>query len=134
MTTPKLDFTRLGQFKYAIINMIEDNGFPLSLPTDFELTLQNEILLKKPSAKIPLNGRSVGVLFNHITALPTGGYGERRYMLVWGKLAEQRGHLKLHPEAVSEWDEKVLPFDQLCSQAAPQGQKYLERLQRQIEV
>ncbi len=134
MKIPELDFARLSQFKYAIINMVEEDGFPLSLPTDFELTPKKEILLKKPESHVALNGRSVGVLFNHITAIPTGGYTERRYMLIWGKLAEQKGRLRLDPEAVSEWDEKILPFDQLCAKAAPQGQKYLEMLQRQIEA
>ncbi len=134
MTAPKLDYTRLSQFKSAIINMIGDDGFPLSFPADFEITPQKEILLKKTAGQSPLNGRKVGVLFNHITAFPTGGYGERRYMLIWGELSDQKGRLKLHPENLSEWDEKILPFDKLCAQSAPQGQKYLERLQRQIEA
>ena len=134
MTPPKLDVARLSQFKYAIINLVEDDGFPLSLPTDFELTPRKEILLKKPATHYSLNGRHVGVLFNHITAIPTGGYMDRRYVLVWGKLAEQNGRLRLDPESVSEWDEKILPFDQLCSRAAPQAQKYLETLQHQIEA
>ncbi len=134
MTPPRLDFARLSQFKYAIINLVGDDGFPMSLPTDFELTPHKEILLRKPAGHVSLNGRHVGVLFNHITAIPTGGYMDRRYMLLWGKLAEQNGRLRLDPESVSEWDEKILPFDQLCARAAPQAQKYLETLQHQIEA
>jgi len=133
MLNPPIDFARLGQFKYAIINLIGEDGFPFSVPTDFEVTHQKEILLKKPATSLSLREGAVGVLFNHISAIPTGGYTDRRYMLIWGKLKDQDGLLKLEPEALSEWDEKILPFGELCAKAAPQGQKYLQSL-RQIEA
>ena len=134
MKTPKIDLERLARFKYAIINLVGQDGYPWSLPTDFQITPQGDILLGEPAAAGYLSGRRVGVLFNHITAIPTGGYTERRYVLIWGNLLEQNGRLKLQPEALSEWDEKILPFDQLCARAAPQGQKYLESLQNQMEA
>ncbi len=130
----RVDFQRLARFRYAIITLVGEDGYPWSVATDFEVTPENEILMKKPTAQAALTGKTVGVLFNHITAIPTGGYTDRRYMLIWGKLADQRGGLRLVPQAVSEWDEKVLPFDQLCARAAPQGRKYLESQQRQVEA
>ena len=133
MTTPAIDFKRLAEFKYAIINAVGEDGFPFSLPTDFEITPQKEILLKKPRTSFPLLGNQVGVLFNHISAIPTGGYTDRRYTLVWGKLKEHKGMLKLEPTALTEWDEKILPFGELCAKAAPQGQRYLQTV-RQIEA
>src|SRR5881296_3018170 len=134
MPNPNIDFKRLAEFKYAIISAIGEDGFPFSLPTDFEVTSQKEILLKKPTTNLPILGRHVGVLFNHISAIPTGGYTDRRYMQLWGKLSEEKGTLKLETETISEWDEKFLPFDQLCARSAPQGQRYLQRLQGQIEA
>src|SRR6266571_4211600 len=74
-----------------------------------------------------------GFLFNHISAIPTGGYTDRRYMLVSGRLSDQKGKLKLDPESITEWDEKILPFGELCAKAAPQGQRYLQTI-RQIEA
>ena len=132
MPNPNIDFKRLAEFKYAIISAIGEDGFPFSLPTDFEVTSQKEILLKKPTTNLPILGRNVGVLFNHISAIPTGGYTDRRYMLLWGRLRDQKGKLKLEPEAMTEWDEKILPFGELCAKAAPQGQKYLQTV-RQID-
>jgi len=132
MPNPNIDFKRLAEFKYAIISAIGEDGFPFSLPTDFEVTSQKEILLKKPTTNLPIFGRNVGVLFNHISAIPTGGYTDRRYMLLWGRLRDQKGKLKLEPEAMTEWDEKILPFGELCAKAAPQGQKYLQTV-RQID-
>lgn len=129
-----IDFERLSRFRYAIINLVGQDGYPWSIATDFQVTPKNEILLKKPATHPALVGKKVSVLFNHITPIPSGGYTDRRYMLIWGKLTEQRGRLKLVPQTLSEWDEKILPFDQLCAQAAPQGKKYLEGLKRQIEA
>jgi len=128
-----VDIDRLSSFRYGIITWIDRDGFPFSVATDFRLSENSEILLKKPSISPSPNSR-VGVLFNHITGIPTGGYTDRRYMLVWGRLSEDKGFLKLHPEELSEWDEKILPFDKLCAQAAPQGKRYLESLQPSIEA
>ena len=128
-----IDFERLAKFNYAIINAVAEDGFPFSLPTDFEVTPKKEILLRKPAPSHDLFGKEVGVLFNHISAIPTGGYTDRRYMLVWGKLTEQGGKLRLEPRGVSAWDEKILPFGELCAKSAPQGAKYLRKL-GQIEA
>lgn len=129
-----IDLDRLTSFKYSIITWVDKEGFPFSVATDFVLSENGEILLKKPNVPVLLPSGRVGVLFNHITGIPTGGYTDRRYMLVWGKVAEDKGFLKLYPEEVSEWDEKILPFDKLCAQAVPQGKRYLESLQPSIEA
>ncbi len=129
-----IDFGRLAQFKYAVINSLGPDGYPHSVPTEFEITASKKILLNKPESQIPLVGRNVGVLFNHITAIPTGGYTDRRYMLIWGTLVETGGKLELQPSDLTEWDEKTLPFPELCARAAPQGEKYLKSLQPQLEA
>jgi len=139
MTTldPALDLVdsdRLSRFRYGVVTWIDKEGFPFSVATDFLLSENGEILLKKPSVSPPMSENRVGVLFNHITGIPTGGYTDRRYMLVWGRVSDDKGFLKLHPEEISEWDEKVLPFDKLCAAAVPQGRKYLESLQPSIDA
>lgn len=134
MTPSELvDLDRLGTFRYGIITWIDNQGFPFSIATDFVLSENGEILLKKPAVS-PAVGSNVEVLFNHITGIPTGGYTDRRYMMVWGQVSEEKGFLKLHPEELSEWDEKILPFDKLCAAAVPQGKRYLESLQPSIEA
>src|SRR5260370_34287353 len=125
---------RLSLFRYGIITWIDKDGFPFSVATDFLLLENGEILLKKPTlAPQTVMGARIGVLFNHITGIQTGGYTDRRYMLVWGRVSEDRGFLNLHPEEISEWDEKILPFDKLCAAAVPQGKNELERLQPSID-
>ena len=130
----QLDFARLAQFKYAIINVLGNDGYPYSVPTEFQIKNSQRILLKRPVSPISIVGKRAGVLFSHITAIPTGGYTGRRYMLIWGSLVENDGMLELRPKAMSEWDEKILPFPELCAKAAPQGQRYLEGLHSQVEA
>ncbi|HEV2118700.1 MAG TPA: hypothetical protein VGS11_01125 [Candidatus Bathyarchaeia archaeon] len=135
MTTSNLvDLDRVSSFRYGVVTWIDKDGFPFSVATDFLLSENGEILLKKPSPPATIMGARVGVLFNHITGIPTGGYTDRRYMLVWGTVSEDKGFLKLHPEEVSEWDEKILPFDKLCEAAVPQAKRYLGSLQPSIDA
>jgi len=129
-----LDYHRLGNFRYAVITLVGDDGFPFSVATDFKILPDKKIVLQKPALPSKLDGKRVNVLFHHITGLPGGGYGDRRYMLVWGTTHEDHGTLRFEPETVSEWDEKILPFDQYCAKSAPQGAKYLGRLQASVEV
>ncbi len=129
-----LDYQRLGNFAYAVITLVGDDGFPVSVSADFKISPDKKILLQKPKLLSNLDGKKVNVLFNHITGLPGGGYGDRRYMLVWGTTHEDRGTLRFEPERLSEWDEKILPFDQYCAKCAPQGAKYLASVQASIEA
>jgi 1,4-dihydroxy-2-naphthoate polyprenyltransferase len=129
---PKIDYERLAKFPNAIVTTIGEDGFPYSIPTRFELTQDRKILLEKPKTAQKLEGKKVNALFNHITGIPTGGYTERRYMLVWGTLHEEHGKLRLEPERLSEWDEKILPFPEYCVKVAPQGARYLETLQASV--
>ena len=131
---PQIDYQRLAQFRYAILTTIGDDGYPFSITTNYQLTPDRKILLDKPKLPSKLDGKRVNVLFNHITGIPTGGYTERRYMLIWGTTHEERGKLRLEPERLSEWDEKILPFPEYCAKVAPQGAKYLEKLQPSVEA
>ena len=131
---PQIDYQRLAQFRYAILTTIGDDGYPFSITTNYQLTPDKKILLDKPKLPTKLDGRKVNVLFNHITGIPTGGYTDRRYMLIWGTTHEERGKLRLEPERLSEWDEKILSFPEYCAKVAPQGAKYLEKPQPSVEA
>ena len=131
---PKIDYERLANYRYAILTTIGDDGYPFSITTNYQLTPDKKILLDKPKLPSKLDGRKVNVLFNHITGIPTGGYTDRRYMLLWGTTHEERGKLRLEPERLSEWDEKILSFPEYCAKVAPQGAKYLQKLQPSVEA
>lgn len=131
---PNIDYQRLANFRYAIITIVGDDGYPFSVITNFQLTPERKILLDKPASPSKLDGKKVNVLFNHITGIPTGGYTDRRYMLLWGTTREEHGKLRLDPENLSEWDEKILPFPDYCAKQAPQGAKYLQKIQPSVEA
>ena len=131
---PPIDYQRLAKFQYAVMTFIEEDGYPFSVATNFQLTSDRRILLDKPALRARLDGRKVNVLFNHITGVPMGGYTDRRYMLVWGTTREEHGRLRLEPEKLSEWDERILPFPEYCAKQAPQGARYLGRLQASVEA
>jgi 1,4-dihydroxy-2-naphthoate polyprenyltransferase len=128
-----LDYQRLANFRHAIITTIGEDGYPFSVSTSFQLSPDKKILLDRPAVP-KLDGKKVNVLFNHIAGIPTGGYTDRRYMLVWGTTHEEHGKLKLDPEKMAEWDEKILPFPEYCAKSAPQGARYLEKIQVSVEV
>jgi len=130
----QIDYQRLANFQYAILTTIGDDGYPFSVTTNYQLTPDKKILLDKPILPSKLDGKKVNVLFNHITGIPTGGYTDRRYMLLWGTAREDHGRLRLEPEKLSEWDEKILSFPEYCAKVAPQGAKYLETLQPSVEA
>src|SRR5215472_11961416 len=44
-----VDLDRLGSFRYGIITRVDKDGFPFSISTDFVLSENGEILLKKPN-------------------------------------------------------------------------------------
>ena len=129
-----IDFQRLANFRTAIITTIGEDGYPFSVATDFHLTPEKKILLGRPAVPLKLDGKKVNVLFNHITGIPTGGYTDRRYMLLWGTTVEEHGKLRLDPVNLSEWDEKILPFPEYCAKQAPQGARYLGSLQVSVDV
>jgi 1,4-dihydroxy-2-naphthoate polyprenyltransferase len=128
-----IDYQRLANFRHAIITTIGEDGYPFSVSTSFQLSSDKKILLDRPAVP-KLDGKKVNVLFNHIAGIPTGGYTDRRYMLVWGTTHEEHGKLKLDPEKMAEWDEKILPFPEYCAKSAPQGARYLEKTQVSVEV
>lgn len=128
----RIDYERLGKFRNAVITLVGDDGFPFSITTNFQLSPEKSILLDQPVVPPHLAGKKVNVLFNHITGIPTGGYTDRRYMIFWGTLNEDHGKLRLDPEKLTEWDEKILSFPEYCAKVAPQGARYLERLQPSV--
>src|SRR5260370_20216642 len=68
-TMTSLDYQRLGNFRYAVITLIGDDGFPFSVSTDFKILPDKKIVLQKPARPSKLDGKRVNVLVNHNTGL-----------------------------------------------------------------
>jgi len=122
-------FEKAAQFTDAALTFIDDDGYPFSVPVNFEVDIMNQsVKISIPKSLPSLRNREVGLIFNHVTPLPVGGYTDRRYIVFWGRLQEEGGGYLLKPTKGYTWDEKDVPFFQYSEISVPQGRKYLESL------
>jgi 1,4-dihydroxy-2-naphthoate octaprenyltransferase len=122
----------LGErFEHAVIAFVDDDGYPLSVATEFRADAERGIVTLRAVAgdgvQPPEDGQ-VNVVFSHIRPQPGIGYDERRYVSLWGKLQRADGELVLSPERVLGWDEQEMPFFELNERAVPQARRYFEAL------
>ena len=124
--------TGLGdRFSHAVIVFIDDDGYPLSVATDFEVDRERGLVRLRAVAGDevqPPHDEHVNVVFSHIRPQPGVGYDERRYVSLWGTLRRDDGQLVLTPERELHWDEEEIPFFELSERAVPQARRYFERL------
>ncbi|HEV8682200.1 MAG TPA: prenyltransferase [Actinomycetota bacterium] len=119
-------------YSHAVIVVLGDQGYPVSVATAFEVDVARGVVRLDPPAGMEamlLEGRDVNVIFSHIRPLPEAGYDERRYVSVWGPLDRGTdGRLELTPEESQSWDESKVPFFQYSEITVPQAHRYLDAL------
>jgi 1,4-dihydroxy-2-naphthoate octaprenyltransferase len=130
--------SRLGDFQQAVIVTRDQQGYPFSVATDF-VVVDGTVALtpaRTGIAGIPAEGDDVRLLVSHIRPRPGYGYDERAYIELAGKLDGDSERWIFQPRAARGWDEKSLPFIELCERALPQARRYLATLSRDrgIEV
>ena len=122
----------LGErFEHAIIAFKDDDGYPLSVATDFRADAERGVVTLRAVAGDevqPPEDEQVNVVFSHIRPQPGIGYDERRYVSLWGKLQRADGELVLSPERVLQWDEQEMPFFEFSERGVPQARRYFEAL------
>ncbi len=125
----KILFEKAAKYSDAALTFVDDEGYPYSVPVKCEIDPDKRVLnITKPRNFASVRGREVGVIFNHITPLPVGGYTDRRYLVFWGKLEEQGENLTLEPTKGFTWDEKEIPFFQFSEMKVSRARKYLDGL------
>ena len=124
--------SKVGEFEDAVLSFVDEDGYPFSIPAEFSVTASGKIRLTRPEAlKQSLAGRRVNVIFNSITPLPGGGYTDRRYIVLWGEVAEEGDRLLFSPDRHYGWDEREVPFPQYCESSVPQARRYMKRLREE---
>ena len=119
------------RFEHAIIAFMDDDGYPLSVATDFRADAERGVVTLRAVAGDevqPPEDEQVNVVFSHIRPQPGIGYDERRYVSLWGKLERADGELVLSPERVLQWDEQEMPFFEFSERGVPQARRYFEAL------
>jgi 1,4-dihydroxy-2-naphthoate polyprenyltransferase len=123
---------QLGErFEHAVIVFVDDEGYPLSVATDFRTEPGGgRVMLRAVGGEEvqPPEGEQVSVVFSHIRPQPGIGYDERRYVTLWGTLRSRDGELELTPESELHWDEEEVPFFEYSERSVPQAMRYYERV------
>jgi 1,4-dihydroxy-2-naphthoate octaprenyltransferase len=109
------------------IHFIDEDGFPIAYAVDVEIS--HEIIIKTPKY-LNIKDKEVNLVFNHITEIPSGGYTDRRYIVIRGKVQDIEGNLVLKPTKYYNWDEKQLPFVSYCEKNVNRAKEYLEKLSK----
>jgi 1,4-dihydroxy-2-naphthoate octaprenyltransferase len=130
--SPELLAGLADRFEHAVIAFVDDEGYPLSVATDFRADPDRGVVALRAvggdEVQPPLD-EQVNVVFSHIRPQPGIGYDERRYVSLWGTLQRSGGdELVLTPERVLGWDEEEVPFFEFSERSVPQARRYYEQV------
>ncbi len=125
------DLERFEQFAVAYI---DDDGYPVTLPVTIA-TAQDVIKVRVPRGIDPqrITGKPVNLVANHIVPLPSGGYTDRRYVVLRGRTVSVEDDI-LHLEPFREygWDERTTPFPEYVEVSTSRAKNYLEGLGKRL--
>ncbi|HJP64696.1 MAG TPA: prenyltransferase, partial [Actinomycetota bacterium] len=126
---------RLGtlseRFSHAVVAFLDDEGYPMSVATGFQVDADRGVVLLDPVAGktvTPPTGARVNVVFSHIRPQPGFGYDERRYVSLWGPLEPVGDKLQFTPERIQHWNEQEMSFFEFSERGVAQAHKYMDDL------
>ncbi len=126
------DFAKLDRYPFVVVSWVADDGFPVSVATDFQAHASaGTVTLRQPAGdalRLP-SDRVTGVVGSHIRPQPGQGYDERRYLQLWGTaVAAAEGQVTFTPTRAWGWDEQEVPFFEYSERSVPQSRHYLAQL------
>ena len=123
---------QLSRFPHAVLITLDSRGYPLAVATRFRVQGQTLTLTPVSTGSEPLRDtQHAQIVFSHIRPLPGYGYDERAYIELTGSLSMGRDAWTFTPRKARGWDEKTLPFFELCERALPQARRYMQALSRE---
>ena len=129
--TPEVLATLGDRFSHAVVVWVDEDGYPLSVATDFETDPERGVVKLRAVGGVevqPPEDEQVNVVFSHIRPQPGIGYDERRYVSLWGMLDREDGEFVLTPERELRWDEEEVSFFEFSERGVPQARRYFENL------
>ena len=119
------DVRLLADYPHVVVSWVDDDGFPTSVASTLEAEPEAGIARLAAPAGMPIpDDREVSVVGSHIHPT-TGGYDERRYLQLWGRV--RRG-VRFEPTRAWGWDETEMPFFEYSERSVPQSRRYLTAL------
>jgi 1,4-dihydroxy-2-naphthoate polyprenyltransferase len=128
--TPELIGELEERFAHAVIAFVGEDGYPMSVATDFSVDSAGGTLRLRAvagEAQPPVDER-VNVVFSHIRPQPGIGYDERRYVSLWGPLRRTAEGFEFEPDREQHWDEQEMTFFEYSERGVPQAHRYLEQV------
>jgi 1,4-dihydroxy-2-naphthoate octaprenyltransferase len=119
------DLDRLGTYPHVIVSWVDDDGYPNSVATGFEVHPESMTVTLAPTADAIPSDRELTAMGSHIRPQPGIGYDQRRYLQVWGRASDGT---TLVPTRAWGWDENEVPFFEYSERSVPQSRKYLADL------
>ncbi|MEM1956426.1 MAG: 1,4-dihydroxy-2-naphthoate octaprenyltransferase [Candidatus Caldarchaeum sp.] len=113
------------RFSDTVVSFVDDDGYPTSIPVKLRPT-EEGFTTDWPAYLRPK--KHATLLFNHITPLQTGGYTDRRYLMVRAVVDTAGDRPLFKPVKSYGWDEQKTPFFQYCEQKIGQARSYLAKL------
>lgn len=129
--TPEVLASLGERFSHAVLVFVDEEGYPLSVATDFETDPERGVVKLRAVGGDELQppmDEQVNVVFSHIRPQPGFGYDERRYVSLWGTLDREDGRLVLTPERELRWDEEEVSFFEFSERGVPQARRYFDNL------
>jgi 1,4-dihydroxy-2-naphthoate octaprenyltransferase len=120
------DLERLATYPHVVVTWIDDAGYPTSVATTAMVDPAGMRVAIEPPGGMPIPGdREVNIVGSHIRPQPGVGYDERRYVELWGGVADGRTFV---PTRAWGWDETEVPFFEYSERSVPQSRRYLAAL------
>ncbi len=119
------DLRQLAEYSHVVVSWVDGDGFPTSVATSLETDPDAGTARLAAPAGMPIpDDREVSIVGSHIH--PTsGGYDERRYLQLWGRVADG---VRLAPIRAWGWNETEMPFFEYSERSVPQSRRYLTAL------
>jgi len=129
-------FEKLAAYPHVVVSWIGDDGFPMQTAAAFRADAERlEVRIEPTGVSLPTD-REVNVTVSHIRPQPGTGYDQRRYICLWGRLADLGDAFTLKPRRAWGWDEHETPFFEYVERSNPIAMEYLSKLsvERGVEV
>ncbi len=122
----RADFEKLATYAHVVVSWIGEDGYPSSVATAFQADADAGVVrLASPGGLALPTDRELSVTGSHIRPQPGVGYDERRYIQLWGRVADGTTFL---PTRAWGWDETEVPFFEYSERSVPQSRRYLAAL------
>ncbi|MEM4315720.1 MAG: 1,4-dihydroxy-2-naphthoate octaprenyltransferase [Nitrososphaerota archaeon] len=115
----------LKSYNECVVSYLDTDGYPISYPSAFKI--EEGAVFVEAGWKIG-EGTAVTLTLNHITPIPSGGYTDRKYVMLRGIARHYGPWLRVLPKNTYSWDEKKVPFPEYCEISVPQGRRYADML------